>query len=88
MSISMAHLQFLLPGMLRWEGAFAPTQMSQLAADLMGTQFKETQSLIFTATLTHKMSTWVRNPLGFFFLSNWDIHPRRLGRGLNEESLR
>lgn len=85
----MAHLQFLLSGILRWEGALALTQMSQLAADLIGTQFKETQSLVFTATLTHKMSTWVRNPLGFFFfLSNWDIHPRRLRQGLKEESLR
>lgn len=63
----MAHLQFLLPGTLRWEGALALTQMSQLAADLMETQFNETHSLIFTAALTHTMSTWVRNPLGFFF---------------------
>lgn len=63
----MAHLQFLLPGILRWEEALAPTQMSQLAADLMGTPFNETQSLIFTTALTHTMSTWVRNLLGFFF---------------------
>lgn len=85
MPTSMPHLQFLLLGMPRREPLHQPGCSNQLPTSWGPSSMKLKVFNFYLSPKIHNEDLG-EEPFGIFFLSNWEIHPGRLGVW-NKESL-